>query len=1060
MAPDSLDEGSEARPEDPLVAALPPATDYLTYLTLLEYQLEPSNLSTLNRLLREDDGDLVEEIGWDLLRLVLPMLHEVRQEASNCVQIIANRAFAGEAPPVHLGRLALEEAERDSDEVDSNTAAQKSLVFQELLGALSVVHRRIKTKYPSRFLATSLPAALGAYRKLPITVETTTAFLNCLEQLSTPHRPPLPPRESSAEEADAKRPQSPVPLPDPEAASEAHTGSNVASENEKAIIERLLQAVLVEIIDEYLSSLQYDEDPSMRWTSRLREKLEPGRSVPGKETEQERWQKDNGLRARDSLIDEFTKLSSRLGLNPAKQLRVVTGQDEAPPEASDGSEEEFEYPTSPSQVPFAIPGLIQLAAASAFASGEALEAKEVDASLLFKSSQPLSEDVVIPLPSLQDALCSILYQQPKLAPLDASSDLDFGALIATLTQAFTTGQDAQTRDDTHHIATKLVHQRQSASDRIEIIKQTIQCTAAEPVNGLPIALCPPYLQGTLQAVGVDWLKDEILLRLDHTTPEPNDLAPGLDPSVLEQDPELASLIAPDIPALEAGSPVEAATATHILLSLPYYISVLNLACILFSRTSINSGSDVFKRAEWVLGRVEKWSGYLVDQVRVDEEVMGSASDIFALEDACGRARAVLVKAREETGEGRPHHLAIGFPTSTCSFQSGCITRLQRRTPGRDVEYLAVSGRSLVHSGTATANSTSACTIGGTFSRQGPSTPAVVVEATGASQQWLTDDPDVSCQASRCLQIKPREQVQDNWTATLPSVPSTQHLNQKDVNIAVFYATYRPISITGPGPREVNMDDIEKLFEAKPKSRLRARQNDVIYTLSNMIENINEQVENQGATQKADLIKQITQNNETSKPISIETLGAKQVVKLDMQKLTHHFRPFNVPPPPALVSQAELDLLDAEEAAAAAAFEANEELLAQDLETQAGQDLASATATLGRRQREKLNAQLAAREQDDQPARSSPEVAEVVFNTQAKEDEMQNGSFFTSRMQIENPKQDTGLIRGVRIQDPQRVHRVGGCGRRRRGVWLPSTRGQSENMKLISTRNLRRRLGNL
>ncbi|RMZ76489.1 hypothetical protein DV738_g4955, partial [Chaetothyriales sp. CBS 135597] len=1045
MAANSVDEASEARQEDPLVAALPPATDYLTYLTLLEYQLKPSNLSTLNRLLREDDGTLVEEIGWDLLRLVLPMLHEVRQEASNCVQLIANR---------------------DPDELDRDTAAQQSLVFQELLGALSVVHQRIKTKYPSRFLATSLPAALGAYRKLPITVETTAAFLKCLEQLSNPHRPPLPPRASSAGEAGANVPLSPVPLPDPEAASEAHTGSNVASENEKAIIKRLLQAVLVEIIDEFLSSLQYDEEPSMRWTSRLREKLEPGRSVPGKETEQARWQKENGLQARDSLIDQFTKLSTRLDLNPVKELRVATGQDEAPPsEASNSNEEEFDYPTSPSQVPFAITGLIELAAATAFASGQALEAKDINASLLFKSSQTLSKDVTIPFPALQDALCSILYQQLEPSPgsglSGSTSDGDSSTLVAMLTQSFTAGQDAQTRDDTHHIATKLLHRRQPASDRIEIIKQTIHCTA-EPVRGLPIALCPPYLQGTLKAVGVDWLKDEILLRLGQTTLESNDESSlGLDPSVLEQDSELASLIAPDIPVLVAGSPVEADTTTDVLLSLPYYISVLNLACILLSRTSIdNNGSDISKRAERVVRGVEKWSDYLIEQMRVDEEVMGSASDIFALEDACGRAKTLLGKARENTGRGESEldrsenliispsaarhlparqrallshdcdaeHLTAMLNTSLRRAARSC-TRAQPLPAPRASAPLAAPFPGKGHQRRQSSSKPPVPPNNGS-----PTIPTSAVKQVGASRS-VSKKPAAESRVSKrkAQRTEPREQVQDNWTATLPSVPSTQHLNQKDVNIAVFYATYRPISITGPGPREVNMDDIEKLFEAKPKSRLRARQNDVIYTLSNMIENINEQVENQGATQKADLIKQLTQNNENSKPISIETHGAKQVVKLDIQKLTHHFRPFNVPPPPALVSRAELDLLDAEDAAAAAAFEANEEMLAQDLEAQAGQDLVEAAAALGRRHREKLNAQLAAQEQNGQPAQSTPDVAEVVFNPRSSEDEMQTGSFFTSGMQIEDPKQDDALIRGLRIQDPQRVHR---------------------------TRNLRRRLGNL
>ncbi|RMZ82376.1 hypothetical protein DV737_g2122, partial [Chaetothyriales sp. CBS 132003] len=1025
---------------------------------------------------------------------------------------------AEQPAPDALGTVA---HEASSDSHRTAAAQKKSLVFQQLLGALSTLHQRIKTKYPSRFLATSLPAALGAYRKLPITVETTTAFLQCLDQLSSPHRPPLPPRASSAEVAGASRRFSAVPLPDPEGASEAHTGGNVASENEKAIIKRLLQAVLVEIIDEYLSSLQHDdEDPSMRWTCRLREKLEPGRRVPGRESVRERWQRKSGLRARDGLIDEFTKLSSRLGLDAAKELRVATGQDEAPAEASNGGgEEEFEYPVSPSQVPFAITGLVQLAAASAFASGKVLEAQDISVSLLFKSTQRLSERAIIPLPALQDALCSILYQQPNWRPdsrlLSSTADIDFKTLIAMLTQSFTVVQDAQTRDDTHHITTKLLHQRQCADDRIEIIKQTIRCTV-EPLGGPAIALCPPYLEGTLKAVGVDWLKDEILWHVSQTRPDADADGPaaGLDPSVLEKDSELGHLIAPDVPALGDRSTVDADTTTRILLSLPYYISILNLACILFTRTSMNKDSDTFKGADRVLGSIEEWTHYLVEQMSVDEAVTDSASDIFALEDACGRAGAVLVK--------RAQHLAISPSAAVRPVpvsESNCInhtTGVSR--PDRDVQYFAASGGSLVPAGTATGSSTGVYTaggaLGGTLTLPRPSTPAVVVEATGAAQQWVSDDACIRCQASGCVKIGEQEAgigvagVEEEGAADRAERAGAGQLGSHaaklmtavdggsmdvvvggrwtdvvggrwidvvggrwidvvggrwidvvggHVNIAVFYATYRPISITGPGPREVQMDEIEKLFQAKPKSRLRTAQNEVIYTLSSMIENLSEQVEqrqasheNQGVGQKADLVRQIMQNNENSKPISIESHGSKHVVKLDVQKLTHHFRPFNVPPPPDAVSQAELDLLDAEEAAAAAASEANDELLAQELELQSEQDLAAeAAATLGRRHGEKLKARLAAQEHRNQPAQSRPAVAEGVFNVRASEEDMQNGSFFTSHLHMDDPELDGQLVRGVQMQSGQQAHRVGGGGRRRRGVLLPSTQQYSESMKLIN-----------
>ena len=39
--------------KNPLIEALPPATDYLTYLTIIEYNLNPENLSTLHEVLQD-----------------------------------------------------------------------------------------------------------------------------------------------------------------------------------------------------------------------------------------------------------------------------------------------------------------------------------------------------------------------------------------------------------------------------------------------------------------------------------------------------------------------------------------------------------------------------------------------------------------------------------------------------------------------------------------------------------------------------------------------------------------------------------------------------------------------------------------------------------------------------------------------------------------------------------------------------------------------------------------------------------------------------------------------
>src|SRR2546423_6680355 len=305
---------SQVDEENPLVAALPPQTDYITYLTILEYQLTTSNISTLTSLLTNDDGTLAREIGWDLLKLVLPLSEEVPGEAGKCLEVVARRGnprevvvrvaeelekldlegpdhrsdpeqefeddqddddddlrtFEGEAPRVHLGTMRLDGMSPPSrltsskrtlpQEDDKNLRHPESqkanlIKFQILLSMLSILHPRIKTKYPSRFLATSLPAALGSYRRLPISASATAAFISMLVKLSGKQRPALPPRASAAQIAEipAKAEATPeprsAPLPDPEAEIETASSSAVSAD-EAAIMKCLLQAVLLEVFEE------------------------------------------------------------------------------------------------------------------------------------------------------------------------------------------------------------------------------------------------------------------------------------------------------------------------------------------------------------------------------------------------------------------------------------------------------------------------------------------------------------------------------------------------------------------------------------------------------------------------------------------------------------------------------------------------------------------------------------------------------------------------------------------------------------------------------------------
>ena len=587
--------------EHPLVTALPPAMDYIDYLTLLEYQLTPQNLSTLNKLLSDDNGKLAEEIGWDLLKLVLPMQNVNPEEASRCLEIVARRGnprevvvrvaeeleklgdqanvnddgdfeddqdelptFAGEAPRVHLGQMTLdgmpeakrpdEPAVQDSDQAtNSPQGLIKSTQLQALFNMLSILHPRIKTQFPSRFLATSLPAALGAYRQIPITTATTSAFLSMLENLAGNKRPVLPPRASTQGHAPSTS-ASAAPLPDPEARAEQETsGVNVPSDGEKAIIFRLLDAVLLEVLDEYSSSLASHEYPSMSLTARLREQLEPMRAVITRATETQQWKDTRELAERDALLAKFYSISKEMRMDTSHEIRKLIQEDEDETSENPYHEEEpSDYPTSPSQIPLPRAGVIYLHAyhvshSNVDFSDTAMLLSLTGLTQLIAHSFPLSATPAIPLPALQDALLSLLYKQSlaiAAAPTTPQpSSAKFVLLHSTLTQLFTITPYPSLRDSSHYLATKLLHTYPDPSVRVRLITQALvgstlstnwaeiedeeigsqQLPEPEIVEetGLtrstsalvphPIPLAPPQQLAQLKAVAADWLREEVLL---------------------------------------------------------------------------------------------------------------------------------------------------------------------------------------------------------------------------------------------------------------------------------------------------------------------------------------------------------------------------------------------------------------------------------------------------------------------------------------------------------------------------------------------------------------------
>ncbi|KPI38269.1 uncharacterized protein AB675_12124 [Cyphellophora attinorum] len=709
--------------ESPITAALPPNTDYITYLTILEYQLNPSNLALLNNVLKKDDGTLAKEIGWDLLRLVLPMLNEAPSEARECLELIAKQGnprevvvriaeeleklgqslddvesddsvseeegddglptFAGEAPRVHLGQMKLDgmpEAEKmPSPQPDAmperfqRHGSDDVLVFHALLSMLSVVHPRIKTQYPSRFLATSLPAALSAYRRMPITTGTTEIVLRCLNSLAGRQRPPVPLRPSATEQSQTQHGQ--APLPDPEAPQEAQAGTNVASQSEKDIIKRLLQAVMLEALDEYVASLQGDGLASMLWTRRLRESAQRKTilTAPGKPTAIDIFTIPP-FNNRDVLMRKFVSLSDVLEINAEAQIERILNPPSISAQDNDAleteSEEPSEYPTSPSQIPFPTTGVVLMLAASQFArdakTDSAIDLRAI--AQLFNVTTPFSDSPKIPSPGIHDALHSLILRSITSQPSGISSlgSNPYIRILSILTQAFTITPDIQSRDDAHYLATKLLQIQPDSALRLTAIKQTLKCEAVtqlRPTGGLQtVPLATPFTEGALKAVGINWLKDDLLASLQGaaaTADKVESSRQPLEAKILQEDDTLKALLfGSNIPSPPADDAKDDSAVSKILLALPYYIALLNFCTVLISRLPPSTGADLKPDAIALVEKLKPWWVYFIDildrgkkasdEAEIEaEDIMTSASDIYAFEDAGLRLEGVLVPAAIE-----------------------------------------------------------------------------------------------------------------------------------------------------------------------------------------------------------------------------------------------------------------------------------------------------------------------------------------------------------------------------------------------------------------------------
>ncbi|USP78419.1 hypothetical protein yc1106_05693 [Curvularia clavata] len=507
--------------QHPLLASRPPVTDTITYLTIIEYNLSEENLPVLHQVLQ--DAELTSTIGWDLINLLLPLL----PLSEECLQDVAAKGNPRECilkVTEALRLLQFQEPHEDTDdenedgapkakipdvgvgESSTSPAFQPAIVpplpvlkFEILLDILATLHRRIKTKYPSRFLSTSLQAVLLAYNRANTHIEDLTlSAVKFVKTLSGTKRPHLPSRRSSGNLLRTNTNQS---EPDPEAQSDA------PSSEETALVNRLLQSFLTHVLEDYVLSLKSDDDvPGLSWASRLMESYEPQR-IPNKPKYQkyaDRFANEEDLTSRAAILGQIVALTQDLGLKYEDLLQTVMDSDEEK-RGVPGTEDE--PPATAADIPLSRTGALLLIAAQNVKQELYAPAKQDEEALsiaIFPGHATILSNFVgtlgpqtvgmEPEPLLDTILALGLIALQKNNFGEPKDDESFAQYLQTVSLISANSPSPSLRGHAHYLTTTVLRSHPHDLVRLTFIRDTLEH-------------CP---YENLKASAVSWLKGETL----------------------------------------------------------------------------------------------------------------------------------------------------------------------------------------------------------------------------------------------------------------------------------------------------------------------------------------------------------------------------------------------------------------------------------------------------------------------------------------------------------------------------------------------------------------------
>ena len=651
--------------ENPLIKALPPAADFLTFLTIIEYNLTKEQLPVLHGILQ--DTVLTTNIGWDLVQLLLPLL----PESEECLYTVAKLGNPREVilKVTELLELVGREAEEEENESDEEEEKEEEdpckedqetghpqcpqpseLQFTILLRMIAILHPRIKTKRPSRFLTTSIEAILPAYRRLGYSPSATKAVLSLVESLSRANRPKLPPRISESTVPLASTEES---APDPEGGV-----TSVEAEDEVLLQKSYLQSFLTHVTEIYVDSLPpVAESSGMAWSSRVYEILHPEKIVPFRKSMVTQFKEIAKLRERDETMETLivSSLAYQAGVNANStsqnhasglnlswcEIRWITRLPEN--EFLDHSEM-VHLEVSPPSLVASRRGIMYLLAAKTLlrwlyrsnnkdkSSWDDSYPETVRAfiGLNGAGTEPLAlidSVLAVGLTALHD--CENHMQ--KL------SDVDFHQYLQRLSLLSAETPSASLRFNAHLVTSAILHAHQSPLIRYNFIRDTLQHC--------------PYESLKVSAVG--WLKDEILKAVSpkqsnqatgKTGDGKQDMASSQEGSSIFSKPEtlldMCLLVFPSA-ALRGLDDI-----SEFLLQVPFFLASLNLLYLLCSSVGLRNQLDVSRvidlvrlDAEFIMPLAQVTSDFkevLLGEGGAGGDAGAALADIELLEHALGR----------------------------------------------------------------------------------------------------------------------------------------------------------------------------------------------------------------------------------------------------------------------------------------------------------------------------------------------------------------------------------------------------------------------------------------